>query len=223
MATAASAPPITAEDLQAQLASAREKTSAAEVRLGEAVLDEQPTDKLQKEYDAALVAEQQIAAAISLAKRRDADAAVAAEEDAERAERIAVYSSAAEWLPLVESYCQARQALDALESELEANNPHPTITALKRHFITAADDRVADLDDRFLRELPKPPTLDAEHKRVVFPDPGNYPPDRIAALIARANELAEAEERGESIAVTHAERQAQHRAERQAKRKERRR
>lgn len=223
MTTAAPAPPPTIDDLQAQLASAREKTSAAEVRLGEAVLDNQSTDKPQKEYDAALAAEQQIATAISLVKRREADAAVLAEGDAQRAERVAIYRSAAEWLPLVERYCQARQTLDALEAELQRNDPHPTITALKRRFITAADDRVVDLDDRLLRELPKPPTLDAERKRVVFPDPGNYPADRIAALIARANELAEAEERGESIAVTHAERQAQHRAERQAKRKERRR
>jgi hypothetical protein len=215
--TAAS--PTTAGELEEQLATAREKTSAAEVTLGEAVLDGTSTAKPQKAYDEALAAEQQIATAISIAKRRASDAAIAAEDDAKRQERIAIYRSTIEWLPLVEAYCRARTELNTLETELRANDPHPTISARKRNFITRRDPSVAALDDPFIRQLPKPPTLDAERRRVVFPDPAQYPPDRIAELVARATELAEAEERGESIAVTANDvEQAQ-----AAKRKERRR
>lgn len=217
--TQTAAPPTTPEDLEAQLASARETTSAAEVRLGEAVLDNQPTDKLQKAYDEALTAEQKIATAIGIAKRRAADSAAAAEEDAKREERIAIYRSAVEWLPLVESYCRTRVDMNTMETELREHEPHPTIAARKRNFITRHDPRVAGLDEQFLRELPKPPTHNANDRRLVFPDPASYPPDRIAALIARATELAEAEERGESLAGTVAERDE----ERRANRKERRR
>jgi hypothetical protein len=219
MSATAAPPAITPEDLDAQLASAREKTSAAEVSLGEAVLDGEPTEKPQKAYDEALAAEQKIATAINIAKRRAADAAVAAEDDAKRQERIAIYRSAVEWLPLVEAYCRARVDLNTFETELSQNDPHPTISARKRSFITRRDPRVADLDDPFLRQLPKPPTLDAEGRRVVFPDPEQYPPDRIAGLIARATELAEAEERGETVATTPNDVDQQH----AAKRKERRR
>jgi hypothetical protein len=186
-------------DLDTQLASAHDRITEIECALGDAVLDGKDATKLQAALDAVRAEENQLKSAIDAAHRRRAERDAQSMVDARREERVQIYRSIVAWLPHVEGYVRARVALDEAEATLRDNVPHGQVVALKSGFLTFADNRVGDLDKRLVTGLPKVPR---KGNTAPLPDPERFTPERIAELLARAMELAEAEERGEDIAVT---------------------
>jgi hypothetical protein len=189
----------TADDLGSDLDSAREQVLAAERELGSAALEGKGVERRSDALDQAQAEVRRLELAIDEAERRETEAEAEAASEARRQERISLYRSIVDWLPRVEAYNAARVALTEAEADLENNPPHGVISQLKNFMMTWADRRVADLDERLVESLPKPPRKGHTGS---MPDPAKFTPERIAEITARATELLKAEERGESIAVT---------------------
>jgi hypothetical protein len=183
----------------ADLDSAREQVLAAERELGSAALEGKGVESRSDALDQTQAEVRRLELAIAEAERRETDAETEADSEARRQERIDVYRSVVDWLPRVQAYVTARAALTGVESDLEANPPNGIVGHLKNHSITWLDPSVADLDERLISSLPKPPR---KGQTGAMPDPAKFTPEKLDELVARATELAEAEERGESIAVT---------------------
>jgi hypothetical protein len=189
----------TVAELEERASAADEETTAIEREIGAATLDGKSTTNLLANLDDARAEGLRTRIAINEAQRRETEAEAEAATEARRQERIQIYRSVVDWLPLVTKYVTTRAALTEIEAELEARPPAPIVGHLKARVITWLDPSVADLDERLIQSLPKPPR---KGQTASMPDPAKFTPERITELLSRAVELAEAEERGESIAVT---------------------
>lgn len=183
-----------ANPLADQLTQARDRVAVAERDLGGAALDGKGVDQRQKALDDARAEVERLELAEREEKQRLADAEEQRQAEAAQSTRAAFYRGTIPWLEALNTFSAAARELERVESEFRSTPTPPHVHALKHHALTLSDKRLARFDAPFLRSLPRPPANASSEIRPVDPD-------RCSELIARATELAEAEEAGEAEAI----------------------
>jgi colicin import membrane protein len=210
------------DDLEGRLIDARDATAEAERALGAASLDGKGEAEAQAVADEARAEERRLSMSIEELGRREESAEAKAAKEAARAERIAIYSWARDYLPLVAAVLRSHEAYVQAQHKLRALTP-PRRASVLLH--TGSEKVTVDgittrrtldeteLDFPLMNGTPPPPR--GELKTA---PPFRVSIERCEELVARANEVIAAEERGEaeSVVVTGQHREEERRARRAA-------
>ena len=120
-------------ELSDQLASAQQRKVAAEEQLGAAVLDGGKVKTIEKNLAEAKADVDRLAAALETAEEREIEKGEQEAQEAARQERIALYTSVRDYLPLAAAVVEARAVLKAAEEKRTSFTLHRRAGVLLRH------------------------------------------------------------------------------------------